>query len=195
LIHKLDFLPPGIDRYPFASCLWCFDQIREAGGLGIFCHPYWVYRQRYDVPAALTDLLFKHRPFDAYELIGGYHWHEAEANNLQVARYFEECRRGGALPIVGASDSHGVETGQLFGWYYTVVFSPTPALADLMAAIKVCNSVAVEALPGQPPHVYGPLRLVRYTHFLLREIFPQHDAACAEEGQRMLAHAAAITPS
>lgn len=27
------------DAYQYASCVWCFDKIREARGLGIFCHP------------------------------------------------------------------------------------------------------------------------------------------------------------
>ena len=179
-------LPPGVDPYPLASCLWCFDQIRADGGLGIFCHPDWIFNARRDVPLALTDLLFEHQPFDALELIGGYYPFEFEANGLQVARYHDERARGKHLPIVGASDSHGVFNGELCGWYYTIAFAPTPDLPDLVDAIKTLYSVAVEAPPGHAPRAHGPRRLAQYAQFLIRTVFPLHDAVCAPEGQAML---------
>jgi hypothetical protein len=107
-----------------------------------------------------------------------------------VARYHEERARGKRIPIVGVSDSHGCDPEDLFGWYYTIVFAPSNDLPALVGAIKDLFSVAVEALPGQPARAYGPYRLVRYAQFLLRELFPRHDALCAEEGRLMLAHAA-----
>jgi hypothetical protein len=186
-------LPEGNTRYTAASCVWCFNKIRQAGGLGVFCHPYWFTRHRYDVPQSVTDWLLDKQPFDALELIGGYHRFEADSNTLQVARYHEERSRGKRIPIVGVSDSHGCETGDLFGWYYSVVFAPTTDLADLSQAIKELYSVAVEALPGETARAYGPFRLVRYTLFLLREIFPQHDAMCVEEGRQMMAFLAGET--
>ncbi len=177
-------------RYPYASCVWCFYKIREAGGLGIFCHPYWYSGRAYDVPVALTDLLFEHQPYDALELIGGYHLHEVESNTLQVARYHDERAKGKSIPVVGVSDSHGCEAGNLFGWYYTIAFSPSLDLPDLIASIKDLYSVAVEALPNEAARAYGPFRLVRYAQFLMREIFPLHDEYCLEEGRLMLAYAA-----
>jgi len=189
IMARLD-LPEGVDRYPYASCVWCYEQIRAGGGLGIFCHPYWVSNKRYDVPQYLTSLLLERQPFDALELIGGYHRHEIESNTLQVARYHEERARGKRIPIVGVSDSHGCETGALFGWYYTVAFSPSSDLPDLVSSIKDLYSVAVEALAGETPRAFGPFRLVRYAHYLMREIFPVHDRLCLEEGRLMLAHAA-----
>ncbi len=182
--------PPEMERYPYAACLWCFDKIREAGGLGVFCHPYWLFPHHYNTPGALTRLLFDRQPFDALELIGGFHRFEIESNTLQVARYHEERARGKRIPIVGVSDAHGCEQGELFGWYYTVVFAPTPDLPDLIRSVKDLYSVAVEALPGETVRAYGPLRLVKYAQFLLREIFPQHDELCVEEGRLMLAHLA-----
>lgn len=180
----------GPDRYPYAASVWCFNKVREGGGLAVFCHPYWFYRHRYDVPQALTTLLLERQPFDALELIGGYHRFEVESNHLQVARYHEERSRGKRIPIVGVSDSHGCETGSLFGWYYTIAFSPSAELADLITSIKDLYSVAVDDLPGEAPRAHGPFRLVRYAQFLLREFFPAHDRLCLEEGQLMLAHAA-----
>jgi hypothetical protein len=190
LAAQLDHLPPGLNRYTLASCMWCFDQIRSAGGLGIFCHPYWMFNHRLDVPMALTDLLFEHRPFDALEVIGGFYPFEFEANGLQVARYHEERARGKQIPIVGASDSHGVFNAELFGWYYTIAFSPSLELPDLIASIKELYAVAIETPPGHAPRAHGPLRLSQYAQFLLREIFPLHDALCADEGRAMLAFVA-----
>jgi len=183
-------LPAGADPYPLASCIWCFDKIRAAGGLGVFCHPDWFSRYRYDVPGYLASLLFERQPFDAVELLGGYPLHEIESNRLQAAHYHEARASGKRIPIVGVSDAHGCERGDLFGWYYTVVFAPSSDLADLIQSIKDLYSVAVEAMSAEMPRAHGPYRLVKYAQFLLREIFPQHDELCVEEGRLMLAHLA-----
>lgn len=188
--ESLADFPAGADRYAYASCVWCFEKIREGGGLGIFCHPYWYAGYCYDVPGALTSLLLDRQPYDALELIGGYHRHEIESNMLQVARYHEERAKGKKIPIVGASDAHGCETGELFGWYYTLVFAPSLELRALIDSVKGLYSVAVEALPGTRPRAHGPFRLVKYAQFLLREVLPLHDELCREEGRQMLAHVA-----
>ena len=174
------------DRYCYASSVWCFQHIRDSGGLGIFCHPYWLTQEHYHIPGSLTDIMFERQPFDAYELIGGYHLHEVESNLLQVLRYQEERINGRHIPIVGVSDAHGCDTGELFGWYYTIVFSPSTELNDLTESIRSLFSVAVEHLPGATPRAHGPLRLGRYAQFLLREVFPVHDRICRDEGQRMI---------
>jgi len=184
-------LATGLDgtyAYQYASCVWCYRKIREFGGLAIFCHPHWVHRRTYNVPEPLIAQHLADRPFDAYEIIGGFGLHEVESNMLQVARYHDERLAGGPLPIVGASDAHGCERGKLFGWYYTLAFAPSADLGDVIDAVKACNSVAVEALPGQTPRAHGPGRLVKYAQFLLREVFPQHDALCQAEGLAMHAH-------
>ncbi|NLJ66580.1 MAG: hypothetical protein GX340_04610 [Clostridiales bacterium] len=181
---------PEKEQYIYASCKWCFEKIRQGGGLGIYCHPYWVYDNMYNVSAGLHNYIYSHKPFDAYEVIGGFHLHEAESNHLQVAYYQEERARGKDMPIVGVSDAHGCDTGELFGWYYTVVLSPDLELSNLIEGIKGLKSVAVEALPGNPVRVYGPYRLVKYVLFLIREVFPIHDELCYEEGRLMLEHIA-----
>ena len=179
--------PAGADPHWVASAQWCFDKIREAGGLGIFCHPYWFANRMVRIPESLTSALLETQPFDALELLGGYHRFEADANMLQVVRYYEETAKGKRIPIVGVSDAHGCH-GDLFGWYYTLVFSPSLELTALIQSIKSQYSVAVEALPGELVHVYGPFRLVKYALFVLEEMMPVHDALCAEEGGYMLAH-------
>jgi hypothetical protein len=187
---SLGQLPAGVARYQAASCIWCYDQIRQAGGLGIFCHPYWISNARYTPSGAITSYLFDRQPFDAFELLGGYYRSEVDSNTLQVARYHEERVKGKHIPIVGVSDAHGCECGQLFGWYYTLAFSPTLAYSDLRQSIMDLYSVAVEATPGETVRAYGPFRLVKYALFLLRELFPTHDRLCQEEGGWMLKHVA-----
>ncbi len=184
-------LPNDLDPYYYASSLWCFDRIRKTGGLGIFCHPYWVSSNRYHIPGSLTSKLFEERPFDAYELIGGYQTDEVESNMLQVLRYQDESTRGAPLPVVGVSDAHGCDHGSLFGWYYTIVFSPSNNLEDLIESVKQCYSVAIEHLPNTTARAHGPFRLAKYAQFLMREVLPAHDAICRDEGNLMLRHLAA----
>lgn len=174
----------------YASCLWCYEKIRQAGGMSIFCHPYWITQEQFNAPEMLIDLHFRDLRFDAFEVIGGNPKPEAEANQLQAARYEEERARGRRIPIVGVSDSHGTENGLLFGWYYTIFFAKTADLPEVIGSIRDLFSVAVEAMPGETPHLHGPFRLVKYACFLMREVFPLHDVFCQEEGRLMLAHLA-----
>ena len=187
IIARSGNLPSELNPYYYGSSLWCFRKIREIGGLSIFCHPYWVFHHRYHIPASLADRMFADRPFDAYELIGGYFPQEAESNALQVLRYSEERARGNNFPVVGVSDAHGCDRGELFGWYYSIVFAQTADLDDLIAAVRQGRSVAVEHLPGSSPRAHGPMREARYAHFLLREVLPEHDAVCRPEGEAMVA--------
>lgn len=164
-----------------------FDRIRDVGGVAIFCHPYWQIDEGYHIAEAVTDTILKDHRFDAYEVIGGYWPHEVESNAIQVARFHHEREHGNRFPVVGVSDAHGCDRG-LFGWYYTVLFAPSPKLPDVAAAIREFRSVAVEARPNHDPRPVGDFELVLYTLYLHREYFPTHDALCAEEGRWMLAH-------
>lgn len=185
----LDYLPKDIDRYTYASCLWCFNKIKEGNGLGVFCHPYWFCIIQYGVPEKLVDLLIENQPFDALEIIGGFFRFQLESNTLAVARYHEERVKGRQIPIVGASDSHG-SAADLYGWYYTIVFAKSAERDDIIKGIKKLYSVAVESVPGEATRAFGPFRLVKYSQFLIREIFPSHDNLCKYEGELMQAYIA-----
>ncbi len=182
---QLPPLPSSLNPFMVASSEWVFAKIREAGGLSIFCHPYWFSNQSYAIPEALVDVLLERQPYDALEVIGGYWPHEMWSNGLQVARYYAEVARGRRIPIVGVSDAHGCHRG-LFGWYYTLAFAPSAALPDLTSSITDLYSVAVEDIPGEYPRAHGPFRLVKYAHFVLAELMPGHDALCEPEGAAML---------
>jgi hypothetical protein len=188
LVEELGPLPEDVPPASYAECVWAFRSIQEAGGLSMFCHPYWETGFRYHPGHPLTDLIFETQLFDAYEAVGGYS-SDCPSNTLQVARYYEEVAKGKSLPIAGVTDGHGCERDHLVGWYYTIVFAPTCELTDLIGSIKDCYSVAMETLPNDRPRPVGPMRLVQYALFLEREVFPSHDELCFEEGRLMIAHA------
>lgn len=186
-------LPPlgaALDPYQVASCAWCFDKIREAGGLAVFVHPYWTFGNHYSLPEALIEYLFEHGGFDAFEVVGGMTRAEQDSNLLQIARYHEEATRGRRYPVVGLTDSHGCERDEWWGWGHTVVFAPTGDFEALRDSIREDWSVAVQTLPGELARPVGSFRLVKYVLFLLREVFPRHDELCLEEGREMLRYAA-----
>ncbi|HHW31628.1 MAG TPA: hypothetical protein GXX20_08150 [Clostridiaceae bacterium] len=172
--------------YQCASCIWCFNKIREGNGLGIFCHPYWQINTGYYISDSVITYMYEHQPYDANEVIGGYNKPDVDSNTLQVARYNEERAKGRKIPIVGVSDAHSSREGVYsFGWHYTIVFSSKNEKDDLINSIKNLYSVAVEAIEGEPKRAYGPFRLVKYAQFLFREVFPLHDELCFLEGEFM----------
>jgi len=185
LAASLDVGLTGEDLQIYASCAWAFEKIRAGVGVGILCHPYWITGDAYNISDKLQEALYREMPFDALELIGGFYRYQMESNALAVARWQEERASGKSMPVVGVSDAHGCERGELFGWYYSIVFSPSPGFDDVRQAILAERSVAVEAVEGEFPRLFGPMRLVKYAYFLLREVIPAHDEICVEEGRLM----------
>jgi hypothetical protein len=192
LMDRLPPTPEGVNRFHYAACVWATERIRERGGLSMLAHPYWITGNRHNVEEPLLDSLFAAEVFDALELISGFGWeslHQMDVNALQVARYLDERAKGRRVAVCGISDTHGAERSDAFGRYFTVCFAPSPDVTDLVAAIRDLRSVAVESPAGHLPRAYGPFRLVKFTQYLLREVFPQHDELCFEEGRLMLQHA------
>lgn len=175
----------GIGREICASCIWCFRKIRENGGLGIFCHPYWYIEQGCQDLQEVNEFLVREKPQDAEELVGGFFKHETFSNDLEIARFLQSFWEGKKCGIVGVSDAHAMERDELFGWYYTIVFADTADGASIIDAVKKGYSVAVTHLPGETLHIYGDFRFVKYAHFLAEQYFPLHDEMCAEEGYLM----------
>ena len=175
-------IPEGVDGYAYAACIWVFRKINETGGMSIFAHPHWM-ADAYHVPDALTNMLFKSRAFDAFELLGG---HELHSNNLQIAYYNDERANGNTVPIVGSSDAHSTLDGaEWFTYYSTIVFANELDSENIIAAVKDMYAVAVESWPNEQSRVYGAYRMVSYARFLLEEYFPVHDELCFEEGLLM----------
>lgn len=173
-----------LTRFQVAASEWTFDRIRDAGGIAMFCHPFWRPRHHNYVGEDVIDLLLEHNRFDVLEVIGGFYRPDTECNMLSVARWQEEQAKGKAIPVAGVSDSHGCD-GDLSGWYYTVVFAEELSFESVAKAIRANRCVAVHDIPGTYPLVVGPFRLTKLVFFLLREFYPEHDELCAIEGDIM----------
>ena len=171
-------------RFQVAASEWTFDRIRDAGGISMFCHPFWRPKYHNYIGEDVIDLLLDRTKFDVLEVIGGFYRPDVESNMLSVARWQEEQAKGKRIPVAGISDSHGCD-GDLTGWYYTVVFAEELSFESIAAAIRDNRSVAVHWIPDTYPTVVGPVRLVKFVFFLLREVYPGHDELCRIEGEIM----------
>ena len=94
------------------------------------------------------------------------------------------------ISVVGSSDVHALE--ETFPNLFTVCFAKSDSVEDIMEAIKLGNSVAVEACGTEYERqyrAYGSLRLVSYAQFLLTHFFPARQRVCQGEGPVMRAFA------
>ncbi len=180
LAETLD-IPDGIEKFTYAGMVWVFNHIKKAGGLGIFCHPYWISNVNH-VPENIVELLMERQPFDAYEVLGGENYYEQ--NGLQTHRYYDDRAMGRKYPIVGSTDSHSSVNNENAYVASTMVFSPANEKDAIIASIKDFYSVAIDGI-SKEFRLVGDLRLARYACFLLKEYFPLHDDLCYEEGRAM----------
>lgn len=180
LIETLN-IPDGIEKFTYASCVWIFNHIKKADGLGIFAHPYWLQNVLH-VPESLTEYIMATQPFDAFEVLGGENYFEQ--NGWQTIRYYEDRAKGRKYPIVGSTDSHSSVHNRNALIASTIVFAPENTREGIVYSIKDFYSVAVDSISTEL-RVVGEMRFVRYATFLLREFFPLHDELCFEEGRLM----------
>lgn len=175
-------VPEDVDRTSYAVCVWAFNKIREADGLAIFAHPYWL-ADVFHVSDPLTHCLMENHPFDAFEVLGGENYYQQ--NGYQAALYYEEWKHGRVHPIVGSTDSHGsTEHNRNSDICSTIVFSPANERKALITSIKDKYSVAVDTI-SKEYRLVGEERFQRYACFLLDNWYPIHDRFCAEEGRWM----------
>lgn len=176
-------VPDNVDAMTAAVLKWLYDEIRKAGGLGIFPHPTWITGEAFHVSDALNDWLVENKIFDAFEVLGGERYFEQ--NGYQTVRYYEDRARGFKYPVVGSTDSHSC-TPENKGAYIcsTIVFSPENERKALIDSIRNFRSVAVDTI-SKEFRLVGEMRYVRYGCFLLKNYFPIHDDACFEEGRLM----------
>ena len=175
-IEKEIEIPQGLDKNEYLGRVWMYRAIKKSGGYAIHVHPYWNIGF-YHTSTKMSMAIIKNGLCDAFEVIGGVEPHE---NNMQVALYNELRAEGFDIPIVGSTDSHSVlNDGHLKR--STVAFVED----DIITAIDEGYSTAVESLAGENMRAYGRLRLVTYTHFLLKNYFPLHDELCEISGRYM----------
>ena len=174
-------IPDGIEKFTYASCVWIFNHIRAAEGLGIFPHPYWISNV-YQIPENLINYMLETQPFDAFEVLGGEVYYEH--NGFQTQKYYDMRAKGYDFPIVGSTDSHSSVNNRGSHIASTMVFSPENTTEQLIASIKDKYSVAVDTISTEF-RLVGDLRLSKYACFLLNEFFPLHNDLCFEEGRAM----------
>ena len=180
IAENLD-IPDGVEKFTYAACVWIFNHIKKADGLGIFCHPYWV-QNVFHVPETLTEHIMATQPFDAFEVLGGENYFEQ--NGFQAARYYDDRAKGRRYPVVGSTDSHSCVHNRNALIASTIVFAPENTRKSLIDSIKDFYSVAVDSISTEL-RLVGETRFVRYGNFLLREFFPLHDELVFEEGRAM----------
>ncbi len=178
-------IPEGVERYAYAACVWIFNNIKKADGLGIFAHPYWI-QNVFHVPETLTEHIMATQPFDAFEVLGGENYFEQ--NGYQACRYYDDRIKGRHYPIVGSTDSHSCVHNRNGYIASTIVFSAENTREGIISSIKDFYSVAVDSISTEL-RLVGETRFVRYGCFLLREFFPLHDELVFEEGRLMKAYA------
>lgn len=174
-------VPEGIEKNTYASCVWIFNHIKKAGGLGIFCHPYWISNV-FQIPETFMDYMLETAPFDAFEVLGGENYYEH--NGFQTHKYYEMRAKGYDFPIVGSTDSHSSVNNVNAYVASTMVFSPLNEKDALIDSIKSKYSIAIDGI-SKEFRLVGDLRLAKYACFLLKEFFPLHDDLCYEEGRAM----------
>ena len=174
--------PDNVSKRWYAVCCWAFEHIREAGGLGVFAHPYWI-ADMWHVPEPFTKHLLKKHPFDAFEVLGGENYYQQ--NGFQTSIYYDEYKEGRVHPIVGSTDSHGsTEHNRNSNICSTIVFAHENERTDLIASIKDRYSVAVDTI-SKEFRLVGEHRFQKYACFLMNEWYPIHDRLAAVDGELM----------
>lgn len=182
LAETLTDCPADVDRRSFAVCMWAFEKIRAAGGVGIFAHPYWI-NDMFQIPEPFLFHMMEKHPFDAFEVLGGENYYEH--NGFQTALYYDEYRKGRVHPIVGSTDSHGsTEHNRNADICSTIVFAAENERASILDAIREKYSVAVDSI-SKEYRLVGEFRLQKYAAFLMENYFPVHDRQAAMDGELM----------
>jgi len=185
LIEKLNAkepIPANVNARWYASCVWAFEKIREANGVGIFAHPYWL-SNLFQLSEPFTRYMLKNHPFDAFEVLGGeLYYHQ---NGLQTAIYYDEYREGRVHPIVGSTDSHGsTEHNKGVTPCHTIVFAENNDRTSIVNAIKNRYSIAVDTI-SKEYRLVGEYRFQKYATFLMESYFPVLEKIAVNEGSLM----------
>lgn len=154
----------------YARGLWAARTIRALGGLAILAHPFWVAHGELHLDERLARRFYLDGEIDAVELLGDV---DFEDNLRSIALHMEMVGAGAKLPVVGNSDTHGLD--HTLGRYWTVAFARENTPEAVLEAVQEGRSVACASLPGEQLRIYGPLRLVQYAYFLHRCYFPRQE--------------------
>jgi predicted metal-dependent phosphoesterase TrpH len=172
------------DRKELAWFKWVYDEIKKAGGIAIYPHPFWVIIDALNIRTSTSKEIYKRGYTDVYEILGGTC--DKEHNRMQVQMYYDMCSKGVNLPIVAATDSHSaINHGEKqFDQVWTITFSEKSD--KIPENILKGYSTAVDNYVVTDKNVYGALRLVNYTWFLIQNYYEMHDELCFSAGQAIV---------
>ncbi len=171
-------IPANVDSHSYAVCYWAFQKIREAEGLGVYAHPFWL---DCFTPEPFVHYMLESHPFDAFEVLGGVH--RFRENGLQTALYYDEYRNGRVHPIVGSTDSHNPSESNPYSAHAsTIVFAEYNNRESIINAVKNRYSVAIDTL-NEDYRLVGEYRFQKYGAFLMENYFPLHDRQAALDGE------------
>lgn len=182
-------LPDHVDADHVASCMWCSERIRGAGGICVLTHPYWMKdRAQQHIAEPLLEYLYHAGIFDGVEIssVGIVEGQITDPSVLNVARYYHELQRGCTLPPVGTTDGHSWGEDTSSANVYSVCLAESLDEPTILGAVRAGRVIAVEAYYGHTIRVHGAFDLVKYVAFLVRELFPQHDWILREQGRQIL---------
>ncbi len=172
--------PSDVDIHSFAVCVWAFRKIREAGGLAIYVHPFWV-SDMWNVTEKMNAYMFEKHPFDAFEVLGGELYYMQ--NGLQTAYWYKECADGRVHPILGSTDSHDcTDNNPAARLCSTIVFAHENTREDILSSVKDLYSVAVDTI-SKEYRLVGSYRLQKYSCFLMDTFYELHDRLAATDGE------------
>ena len=184
-LSKTFEFPDEQDRMELAYFKWCFDKIREAGGIAVYPHALWTIFGAYNVRTEISEYILKNKMCDAYEVLGGM---SKRDNRLSIELLAEMKRNGVDFPIVGSSDAHSVaEHGALhFDDVFSIVFAKDKE--QIPEAVINGDTIVVENFDPSDKIAHGNFRLVRYAYFLLDQYFGEHDLLCNALGTALIGH-------
>ena len=173
-------IPSDVDAKSYAVCLWAFEKIKQADGLGVFAHPFWLW-DVWQIPEKFTRYMLENHPFDAFEVLGGENYYAQ--NGFQTALYYDEYLKGRVHPIVGATDSHSsISENRNWDICSTIVFAKSNTRKDILTAVKDKLSVAVDTI-SKEYRLVGEYRYIKYASFLMERYFPIHDKQAYVDGE------------
>ena len=173
------------DKVAYACTQVLLDEVNRMGGVTILAHPFWKPINpdgtRMDTPEKLFMELASHRKFTGLEIVSGAPVNDCDNANMQASLAQEILRNYDGIPFTGITDSHNYSTDLICGKHYTVIFSRSPEVEDVISALKQGMCMAVEIVGGRPM-CYGSYRLAKLGHYLADFYFPERDEKAKVEG-------------
>ena len=174
------------DRLEIAWHKWIYDEIKKAGGVCIFPHPYWESGSAQNLKSSVTEAVYKLGLCDVIELMNG---DKPQFSRAQMQLYYEMRCEGYKYPIVSSTDNHNsLSDDDFFTKVWTIVYAKDAN--DIVHSITEGYTAAIDALEGECSNVYAEkVRISRYTWFLMRNYYKRHDLLSCSVGQAMTRYA------